>query len=149
MFAYTHNGCGTSHEIRIVTDDMGEFMDLLEICQSMSKSDEEKAEPVKYAFHWEDKKPKFKLEDYTDEKYAMHCKTEKEAETFCNFLDANGRKWNDGDSYKYNTEWSEYEENTIYKFNRGYFGNIEVRRCDDIILEFDNFDWSDYESEVK
>ena len=145
MFAYTHNGCGTSHEIRIVTDDMGEFMDLLEICQSMSKSDEEKAEPVKYAFPWEDKKPKFKLEDYTDEKYAMHCKTEKEAETFCNFLDANGEKWYDDDSYKRTTEWKECEEGILYHFNKGTYSNIGSQEWNVDVLEFSDFDWSDYD----
>ena len=71
---------------------------------------------------------KFKLEEYQDTQnltFAMHCKTVKEAESFCGLLDREGRTLKfspngEGTSYLENKKlWFLYEKNTVYYFNKG------------------------------
>lgn len=42
-------------------------------------------------------------------KYAMHCKTEKEAKEFCKVMHDAGREWCNGTSYIRNECWDVYE----------------------------------------
>lgn len=83
---------------------------------------------------------KFNLNDYKSEYAAMHCKTKEEAESFCRFLDQNGRVWYSGISYLKVDYWDNYKIDTIYYFNRGTYGSVENIRRDVVILE-----WSDCE----
>jgi len=69
-------------------------------------------------------KPLFRLKYYQDNDYVMHCNTKKQAQKFCNFLDKNGRVWNNGEPYK-NTHWEESKEDSCYYFNDGMRGNLD------------------------
>ena len=44
----------------------------------------------------------------------MHCKTEKEAEIFREYLHSIGRTWNSGDSYLSKSYWNTYKESICY-----------------------------------
>jgi len=66
----------------------------------------------------------FDIKNYPG-KYAMHCKTEKEAKEFLTYLHRAGRRWSTGDSYLLKTHWDAYEEETAYAFNVGMFCGVE------------------------
>lgn len=85
----------------------------------------------------------FNLNDYKG-KYAMHCKTREEAESFCRFLHQNGRKWCDEDSYLEDDSWDVYERGTVYWFNDGSFCDMEYARH----LNYGILEWSDFMEEV-
>ena len=80
---------------------------------------------------------KFDLKNYKGY-YAMHCKTEEEAENFCEFLHKNGRKWANGESYLHHTYWDHYCENTVYCFNEACFDCIKRD------TKYEILEWSDY-----
>ena len=83
---------------------------------------------------------KFNLDDYKSNNYCMHCKTLAEAVDFCQILDKNNRSWMVGNNYVENNYWDNYQNKTVYYFNKGTYGNIDKaqeKRC--IILE-----WSDF-----
>lgn len=80
----------------------------------------------------------FDIKDYPS-KYVMHCKTEEEAESFCEYLHSVGRKWCNGDNYLGCTEYSRYKSNTCYNFNDNCFGSLERYAGNYTILE-----WSDF-----
>lgn len=88
----------------------------------------------------------FKLEDYKnsdDKTYCMHCETLDEAESFCNFLHSQGRKWRGGTSYLPEDVWRYNREDTVYYFNVGTLGSYKKAKTYKlpkvIILE-----WSDF-----
>lgn len=90
-------------------------------------------------------RPKFNISDYSDRKVVMHCDAKNKAEVFVTYLTERGFKWCTGKSYSSALEWQTYEERTCYSFNTGEFSHIDwYRNRDYLILEFDNFDWSDY-----
>lgn len=82
---------------------------------------------------------KFNIDDYKGE-YAMHCKTEKEARDFCNYLHSVGEKWNSGDSYLEKTEYHHYGEYTTYNFNGGIFADVSWYKS----LGYTILEWSDF-----
>jgi len=90
-----------------------------------------------------DRKPKFNIDDYRG-KCAMHVMTEEDAKIFCKYLHIQGRKWNNGTLYidKCCYFWNGIE--TIYFFNEGCFGRISCHINNYRILEFEDFDWSDF-----
>lgn len=89
------------------------------------------------------KKKKFRLEDYRGG-YAMHCDTEKKAETFLKCLHRSGKNWRSGSSYLKSTHWGGFENEACYRFNEGTIGRLEFAKSEGYdILEFDDFDWSD------
>lgn len=82
---------------------------------------------------------KFNINDYKG-KYVMHCKTEKEAKDFCNYLHSIGRKWTGGGCYFNNALWDVYYSNTVYYFNDNTYCDIkDAMRHNYTILE-----WSDF-----
>ena len=83
---------------------------------------------------------KFNFNDYKG-KFAMHCKTAKEAKEFCRYMHSHGRMWNSFDSYADKTNWNEYfKEQTVYYFNDGRCGTVEfAKECGYTVLE-----WEDY-----
>lgn len=93
----------------------------------------------------------FRLEDFKDEKYAMHCKTSEEAKEFCNFLHKNGRRWSDGQHYNEETYFDTYKEDIIYIFNRGlvwHFSWMTITgQLEYDILEFSDFIFPDLEKQ--
>lgn len=84
---------------------------------------------------------KFNIEDYLGD-YVMHCPTEESVEVFTNYLQTE-RKWIIGTSYYSNNGYDKYWENTVYYFNEGLYGDIEIVPPEYNILEFYNFDWTD------
>lgn len=86
---------------------------------------------------------KFNIDDYKGE-YAMHCKTEKEANVFCRYLNSVGKKWCDGESYLTKIPWKLYKDQTYYAFNQGMFCNRKFYEdCGYKILEFSDFEWDE------
>ena len=63
---------------------------------------------------------RFNIEDYKG-KYVMHCKTEEEAEIFCEYLHSIERTWSSGVSYLSESYWYIYKELTCYNFNYGTY----------------------------
>lgn len=74
-----------------------------------------------------------------DNKIAVHCKTEEEAEDFCEKMDALGLIWANGSSYKKSNGWK-YSEGEIYYSSMGEYS------FDDFFKEegYEIFEWSDY-----
>lgn len=87
---------------------------------------------------------KFNINDY-EGKYAMHCKTQEEAEIFCRYLNSVGKKWRGNVSYTiYTTYWDTYKDQTCYALNEGRFSPIRYyKRNGYYILEFSDYDWGD------
>ena len=81
---------------------------------------------------------KFDINDYKGE-YVMHCKTEKEANDFCTYLDSIGKKWCSGDRYIDSNNYDHYQENTVYYFNENAYGIINNVDADYTILEWEDF----------
>ena len=72
---------------------------------------------------------KFDLSNYPKNDnchFIMHCKTKKEAEMFCEYLDSRGRTWCTGESYLSRNNYTVYKEGTCYWFNNGTFGSLET-----------------------
>lgn len=81
----------------------------------------------------------FNINNYKG-KYAMHCKTEEEAKSFCKYLHEHGRKWCIGQSYIEDNRWDIYSENTVYNFNDGAFSKVDYCRSENYtILEWEDF----------
>lgn len=83
---------------------------------------------------------KFNIDDYKG-KYVMHCKTEEEAEIFCEYLHSIGHKWINDVSYLLENYWDNYEESTCYEFNTDQYCNKEYfeRVRGYTILEMEDF----------
>ena len=82
---------------------------------------------------------KFNIDDYKG-KYVMHCKTEEEAEIFCEYLHSIGRMWSTGESYLSERYWDKYKESTCYNFNYGtYCDKQYFEEAGYTILEMEDF----------
>ena len=81
---------------------------------------------------------KFNINDYKGN-YVMHCKTEREAKDFCNYLHSVGRKWCNGETYLDNTNFYIRRERTAYNFNEGSSCSVGWYEGEYTILE-----WSDF-----
>ena len=81
----------------------------------------------------------FDINDYKG-RYVMHCTTEEEARDFCNYLHKIGRCWTIRDSYVKKTNYEVYQENTVYYFNKGTFGNAYAAE----LHEYKILEWSDF-----
>lgn len=82
---------------------------------------------------------RFNINDYKG-KYAMHCKTQEEARSFCDYMHQQGKQWCSGRSYDSDTCWDWYKENMTYSFNEGGYCDIDYyKRHKYTILE-----WSDF-----
>lgn len=86
----------------------------------------------------EEKEMKFNIKNYPG-KYAMHCKSQREAEEFRNCLLEQGAfLWND---CSIDTRWSVHGIETVYFFNKGTYGTIYcASKYDYEILEWSQFD---------
>lgn len=84
---------------------------------------------------------KFDINDYKG-KYAMHCKTEEEANDFCKYMDSIGRRWCTYESYIKNTCYYKYMENTVYTFNEGSYSDMKWH----IEHGYTILEWSDFMS---
>jgi hypothetical protein len=81
---------------------------------------------------------KFNINDYPGE-YAMHCKTAKEARSFCDYLKSVGRTWCTGLQYD-DTAWGYDCEDTVYFFNNGTRSDVNYAKSQNCtILEWEDF----------
>jgi hypothetical protein len=81
---------------------------------------------------------KFNLDDYTNRECMMHCSKYNYAVEFLKILEKNGRTWCDRRPYSEETNWWKNEENTVYYFNRGKYGNIDYVQTG-TLLRFEDF----------
>lgn len=72
----------------------------------------------------------------------MHCKTEEEAEDFCNEMNEAGLRWSSGDSYLSWSCFEPYKEQTCYCFNKGTYDNTVCAKGKGYTI----LEWSDYRS---
>lgn len=92
---------------------------------------------------------KFDINQYNEE-YAMHCKTEDEANFFLKYLDSLGMKWCSGQRYIENTNYKDYRNKTCYCFKDGSYSNYDYFRDEGyVILEFEDFEWDGYTDELE
>lgn len=90
----------------------------------------------------------FELSEYTDEKYVMHCDTKEKAIIFTTYLHNHGKKWVSGNSYLERDLWNGNGADTCYRFNAGKRSDLQhYKNLGYKILEFDQFDWSEYTGE--
>ena len=85
---------------------------------------------------------RFDINDYKGN-YAMHCKTEAEANEFCDYLHSIGKQWHRGSPYCNNTKWNTYKKETCYNFNENCYGDIEFYT----LIDFTILEWSDFTTE--
>lgn len=83
-------------------------------------------------FNWDEFKD-------TDNKIAVHCKTEEEAKDFCKRMHEHGMKWRDGESYLECTEYGKHLSEPCYTGYGEYSRNEYYKSKGYKILE-----WSDY-----
>lgn len=89
-------------------------------------------------------KPKFNYKNYPG-KYVMHVTTEEQADIFCKYLHSVGKTWFTGCSYLSNINFNKYGEKTCYDFDNGEFSSNWWYKSESYtILEFEDFDWSDF-----
>ena len=82
---------------------------------------------------------KFSIEDYPG-KYAMHCKTEEEAKSFCDYLHSIGRTWRDKRPYTTTTQWKVYAEDTAYNFHNNSYCCVSVYQG----MGYQILEWEDF-----
>ena len=83
---------------------------------------------------------KFDINDYKG-KYAMHCKTEEEANDFCKYMDSIGRKWrNNYTRYTENNSYHVHGSETTYSFNENAFSDMKWH----IEHGYTILEWSDF-----
>lgn len=84
---------------------------------------------------------KFNWDEFKNEenKIAVHCKTEIEAENFCRKMHKHGMRWCDYESFLKTTEYATYEEETCYS-GSGTIGSFTYF----IGKGYKILDWSDY-----
>lgn len=81
----------------------------------------------------------FDWEKFKNGNIAVHCKTEEEAEDFCNQMHKHGMKWRSGESYSEQMNFDLYFDRMCY-YSDGQFSDLKyAERNRYTILE-----WSDY-----
>lgn len=80
----------------------------------------------------------FNWEEFKDEKFAVHCKTEEEAKDFCKRMHEQGMKWCSGESYLEETNYKFCEEEMCYI--RGEFSPYQYYKS----KGYEILEWSDY-----
>lgn len=93
-------------------------------------------------------KPKFRIENFPG-KYVMHCPEEWQAKIFCKYLDSTAKCRRDRmpcSNEKIKKLWSMHKQDTCYNFKLRLYSRIEyyIER-NYKILEFSDFDWSEYD----
>lgn len=86
-------------------------------------------------FNWDEFKD-------TDNKIAVHCKTEEEAKDFCRQMYKHGMVWGSGNSYLSCTHYEKYKDKTCYDGQGVYQSYDHFKKYRYEILE-----WSDYMQE--
>lgn len=86
---------------------------------------------------------------FKEEKIAVHCKTEREANDFCEKADKQNIKWGFlRKVFEKNNLWNNFKENTCYNYNRDLGFNYDgLSYCDIDYYKKRNYkiiEWSDY-----
>ena len=130
-------------DVQIMLEQAKEMFGRAEVEWFLQKKTERLRKRVEEKLEAVNRKKKFRLDDYRG-KYAMHCSTNKMAETFLKFLHKHGKSWRTWGSYLEETYFESYKENTCYLFNEGMFADLECAEENNYtVLEFNDFDWSD------
>ena len=130
-------------DVQIMLEQAKEMFGRAEVEWFLQEKTERLRKRVEEKLEAANKKKKFRLEDYRGG-YAMHCDTEKKAETFLKFLHRSGKNWRSGSSYLKSTHWGGFENEACYRFNEGTIGRLEFAKSEGYdILEFDDFYWGD------
>lgn len=91
-------------------------------------------------------KPKFDYIDYMHGDYAIHCKTIEEAETYVRYMKWHNRNVVSSDNWRRGG----YKTNLCFNVNRRLYGERDYyESMGYTILEFEDFDWSDFEMAKK
>lgn len=86
-------------------------------------------------------KPKFDYKDYVDGDYVINCKTYEEAKTYVRYMKWHNRRTMDADIWIR----SSYGDRFCFNVNYGLYGTrAYYERGRYTILEFEDFDWSDF-----
>ena len=86
---------------------------------------------------------KFNWEEFlSNDKIAVHCRTEEQAIDFCKQMHEHGLEWIDHQSYLKDTSWKTYKEETVYEGD-GCFANLGYYKNNNYTI----LEWSDYEKE--
>lgn len=84
----------------------------------------------------------FNINEYPGD-YVMHCVTEEEALSFCEYLHSVGRRWNGGESYINKSNFGQYKDGILYCFNKGTHCNLAYAIMEGYkILEWSMFMYS-------
>ena len=137
MFEFECEGKNGINKLSLTTSDFEKFSKAMTLITKLYQ-DEEKVKPVFYIAQY--------MTGNT--RCAMHCNTKEKANIFYKYLNDMRLKWNSGKSYLDNedNEWNYYKENTCYDFYRGGYSPKDYYEDNGYkILEFDDFDWSDWE----
>jgi hypothetical protein len=70
----------------------------------------------------------------------MHCKTEKEAKNFCEYLHSIGKTWWGGSSYIDKNHYDKYAQQTAYNFNEDCYQNVPYY----VEQGYTILEWSDF-----
>ena len=92
---------------------------------------------------------RFNIDEYKGDNIVMRCRTQESANQFLKYLDSVGRQWRSGTKYPKNSQFAHYKDRTCYRFNRGEYGSVGYFESYEYeILEFEDFDWSDENSDA-
>lgn len=92
---------------------------------------------------------KFNIDDYVG-KYVMHCRTQEDADMFCEYLSSVGKTWRGGTRYVGHTNYHMYGDSMCYDFQNGQYCHVEYFIDHGYeILEFDDFIFDDYEADIQ
>ena len=82
---------------------------------------------------------KFNFDDYKGG-YVMNCKTEEEANDFCNVMSKAGFCWRNNESYAKHTYYCVNKSGTCYVFNKGMYSDIGYCKSSGYTI----LEWSDF-----
>nr|DAU88613.1 MAG TPA: Mind bomb SH3 repeat domain [Caudoviricetes sp.] len=84
----------------------------------------------------------FDFKAWENKKFCMHCRTEEEAEDFCDVMNKAGLRWSSGNSYLSWSCFEPYKEQTCYCFNEGTYDSTMYA----MLKGYTILEWSDYRS---
>ena len=133
MFEFECEGKNGINKLSLTTDDFEKFSKVMGLVDKFSR-DEEEVKPI------------FCIMGYLNGRYAIHCNTENKLNILFKYLKDMDFKQTYRTEYYFCPRWNYYKTETCYDFNNGFYGNPEeLSKGGYTILEFDDYDWSDWE----
>ncbi len=91
---------------------------------------------------------RFNIDKYIGDNIVMRCRTREAAEQLLRYLDSVGREWRSGTKYTKASLFESHKDKTCYRFNKGEYGRVDFFEANGYeILEFEDFDWGDEDSD--